>query len=1061
MAGLTLGLDLGPNSIGWALIDEDEQRIVDLGVRVFPEGVDNFDTKKEKSRNEARRIARGMRRQTKRRAARKRKLRAALIQVGLFPADPAEQERLFELDPYELRVRALSERLAPHEIGRVLLQLNQRRGFLSNRKRDRQDSEVKGMLEEISTLANTIGERTLGQYLHEKTVSLRHEHREPDDHIRNRHTRRSMLESEFERIWEAQAKYYPDLLTEELRYGRQGKHAYPCKPRPRSAELASIESYGIHGMLFFQRNMYWPKSVVGLCELEPKQKRCPRGDRHAQRFRLLQEVNNLRVIDDARKLERPLDTDERALLLDKLSQKSELKFDEIRKLLGQLPDSPAPEQLHFNLERGKRTKLQGMIVDHLMANKHVAGPAWHKRPNEEKNTIVRMLLNNERDDDAIKLRLVEDFGFSANCADAALGIDFPPGYVNLSLMAINRLLPHMERGLIYQSESDPEKSALHAAGYLRRDELQRRLFDRLPDTSRMKAGDCAIGEIPNPVVKRALVELRKVVNAIIREYGKPAAVHVEMARTVRMGPKARSEYNTMIHEREKERDRAAEAIRELGVRVNREGILRYLLWEEQGHECIYCQEPISQQQLFGGDVDVDHILPYSRCLDDSQGNKVVCHRHCNHDKGNRLPHEWVADADPARYERICQHAASLMRRGRLPYSKYRRFLQKELDLDKFIARQLTDTSYITRATAEYLRCLFDQPHHVLGLKGQHTAELRWQWGLNSILRDDNENRKSRDDHRHHAIDAIVVALTNRSRLRALSGIRKAGYFDRQSGEIYEVPQPWQDFRSAVEQRIAGVNVSHRVRRKVQGALHDEMPYGPTLEPGIFVKRKPITDLSANEIDKIRDEGIKRIIIDHLKKNSLEFGRGKKVDAKKLKAALSNLQMPSGVPIKKVRLLIPEQTVQPIRERKSDGCADDTCIALVRPGDNHHACIFEWEENGTVKRDAEYVSRLEASRRLRDREPLVRRHHSKRPEARFVMSLCSGDLVLADFDGQERVMVVSTLVSTQKRVHFVDARDARRSSDKKNIGLSPNSLIEKYNVRKVTVDPLGRIRWAND
>jgi hypothetical protein len=194
---------------------------------------------------------------------------------------------------------------------------------------------------------------------------------------------------------------------------------------------------------------------------------------------------------------------------------------------------------------------------------------------------------------------------------------------------------------------------------------------------------------------------------------------------------------------------------------------------------------------------------------------------------------------------------------------------------------------------------------------------------------------------------------------------------------------------------------------------------------------------------------------------LEFGRGKKVDAKKLKAALSNLQMPSGVPIKKVRLLIPEQTVQPIRERKSDGCADDTCIALVRPGDNHHACIFEWEENGTVKRDAEYVSRLEASRRLRDREPLVRRHHSKRPEARFVMSLCSGDLVLADFDGQERVMVVSTLVSTQKRVHFVDARDARRSSDKKNIGLSPNSLIEKYNVRKVTVDPLGRIRWAND
>jgi len=801
--------------------------------------------------------------------------------------------------------------------------------------------------------------------------------------------------------------------------------------------------------------------------LEPKQKRCPRGDRHAQRFRLLQEVNNLRLIDASRNIERSLHDDERKLLLDKLSHKKERKFDDIRKLLGQLPDSPPPEQIHFNLERGKRTKLQGMIVDDMMAAKKVAGSPWHKRPEEEKDVIVRMLLDNEREDDIVAERLVDEFGFTTESADAALGLDFPPGYVSLSLVAIDKLLPHLERGLVYQSESDPDKSALHAAGYLRRDELQRRLFDRLPDPGRMNPRHCPIGDIPNPVVKRALVELRKVVNAIIREYGKPDAVHVEMARSVRMGRKARGEYNSRIREREQQRDTAAGEIRNLketypalsSLRVNRDSILRYLLWEDQNHECLYCGQAISQQQLFGGDADVDHVLPYSRCLDDSQANKVVCHRHCNHDKENRTPYEWLADADPPRYERICQHAGSLMRRGSLPYGKYRKFLQNELNLDTFIARQLTDTGYITRATAEYLRCLFEHDHDVLGLKGQQTAELRWQWGLNTILRDDDEDRKSRDDHRHHAIDALVVAMINRSRLQELSRIRKAGYFDRKTGEVHELPAPWDNFRGDVEEYVDKINVSHRVRRKVAGALHDEMPFGTTPQPDVYVKRKPVADLSANEVEKIRDEGIKRIIVEHLKSHGLEVGRGRGKDTKKFKQALSDLAMPSGVPIKKVRLEIPELTIQPIRQTKADDREDSTCVAYVRPGDNHHVCLFEWEENGKVKRDGEYTTRLEANRRIRNREPLVRRTHSSNPDARFLMSLCLGDLVLVEFDGESRLMVVSKLVSTQKRVHLVDARDARKSSEKEDVGLSPNSLIEKYRARKVTVDPIGRIRWA--
>lgn len=1047
MSNLTLGLDLGPNSIGWALIDEPNKRIVDLGVRIFPEGVDAFDTGKEQSRNEQRREARGMRRQIARRGKRRRALRDALVQVGLFPRAVSDQEGPYQRDPYELRAKALDHALTPHELGRVFFHLNQRRGFLSNRKKDRGDKEVKGMLGEISDLAADMtetGARTLGEYLHRKAANFDHAKRLENDHVRNRHTRRDMLHEEFEAIWDAQQRHHPGILTKTLRYGELGRGTYPSKPRQKPKSLTDLQAFGLHGMIFFQRTMYWPKSVVGLCELEPKEHRCPRGDRAAQRFRLLQEINNLKYIDPDNHSECKLSDEQRTQLIEHLSTREKATFDQIRKTLGFL------ETVRFNLEKGKRPSIKGMVTDWMMAK--AVGKPWHDRSNSDKDEIVRMLVDNEREDDAVVDRLISEFGMTAEHADSALDVDFPAGYIHLSLKAIEKLLPHLERGLVYQSQSDPEVSAIHAAGYLRRDELQRRIFDELPDPARTR--DCPIGDIPNPVVKRALVELRKVVNGIIKEHGKPGDVHVEMGRALRMGPKARREYNSRIREREKERDDAADAIRTMGLKVNRDGIIRLLLWKQQQHECVYCAEPISQEQLFGGDVDVDHILPYSRCLDDSQANKVVCHRRCNAEKGQRTPYEWLADTDPTRYEQICQHTASLMRKNLMPYGKYRRFLQKELDLDSFIARQLVDTGYIARATGEYLRCLFEHTHDVLGLKGQHTAELRWQWGLNKVLRDDGLDLKNRDDHRHHAVDAVVIALTNRSRLQQLSKIRKAGSFDPQTGEVYELDELWGGFRDDVAEKINTINVSHRVERKVAGALHEETFYGPTNDPDVFVVRKPLESLSPSEVPLIRDAEIRRIIQSRLEDQGIEVGRGKKVDSKKWKQALGNVDDPvtmaSGVPIKKVRVYRKEQTIRPIREGGADA-------AFVKPGSTHHLCIFEIEEKGQIKRQAVFVTMLEAMDRIKHKRQIIQRTHPEYAEAKFVMSLSSGEMVLAEVDGQTRLLSYNTAASTSQQMRFFDHTDARRRADRKKYAFQPSTL----NARKVTVDPLGRIRWAND
>ncbi len=1061
MGQRVLGLDLGPNSIGWALVEDDfknpeKSKIIDLGVRVFPEGVDAFDTSKELSPNETRRVARGMRRQTQRRNRRRRYLQQSLVQVGLLPSESAQLDELCHLDPYELRSRGLREKLSPFEIGRLFLHLCQRRGFQSNRKKDRADAEVKGMLAEIQENdreRQESGHPTIGAWLHHKLLVKNHAAPAENDHVRTRHLSRKQYLDEFEAIWAVQSTFHAELLTEKLKYGRTGNEGYPIKPKRRDKSESPLEAFGVFGLLYFQRPMYWPKSVIGLCELEPKQKRCPVSDRRYQRFRMLQEVNNLKYSTSDTFGEIVLEPWQRQRLVKELSGRNEMTFDQIRKCLEFL------ESVKFNLERGKRSKLKGATIDRLISAKGVLGPDWHDRPESEKTAIVQFLLDAEKDDQAMLEQLVKHWKIEPQQADALLAIDFPPGYGNLSRLALDKLLPFLEQGLRYMA-NDESDSAMHAAGYFRRDQLQRRIFDQLPNPQRVKSSP--IGDIPNPVVKRSLTEVRRVVNAIIREHGKPDAVHIEMTREVKQGKVRRNEHTKMMRDRENTRSKIADELQKNGIRPNRDSILKYQLWQEQDLQCIYSGQPISFSQLFSdsGGIEVDHILPRSRTLDDSQMNKAVCQRSENANKGDLTPYQWLAGSDREKYDKIWQRAGRLMRNGKIPYAKYRRFIQKELDLDDFIARQLNDTSYLTKATAEYLRCLFEQEHDVLGLKGQLTAELRWHWGLETVLSElpDSpawheasklrDGEKNRADHRHHAIDAIVIALTNRSRLQLLSKIVKTGGAKKHGEVLFD---PWENFRNDVKQRIAAVNVSHRVERKVCGALHEETVYGQTDKADEWVVRKPLISLSANEIEKIRDETIKRLVMEKLKANGIEFGRKKEPDKKKMAEVLSQMTMPSGVPIKKVRILKNEKTIQKLRPDRNED------RAYVKPGSTHHLCIFEREVKGKVKREAVFVTMLEAMQRLKNHEPIIRRNHPDYPNALFVMSLGSREMFLADWKGEEKLLTYKTAASTQGQIYFAEHNDSRKSSDYKKFAVNCNTL----NGKKVTVDPLGRIRWAND
>ncbi|MCG6154661.1 type II CRISPR RNA-guided endonuclease Cas9 [Rubinisphaera margarita] len=1049
MTEMTLGLDIGSNSIGWALIDDDTNQIEAAGVRIFPMGLESTQSG-EKSKNADRRLARGTRRLLRRRSKRKQALRRLLIEMGLLPSvaledrespDRIDWERstFKAADPYSLRKKALDAPLEPHELGRVLLHLNQRRGFKSNRKADRErEKETSGMLAEISELQkaiNSSGARTLGEYLADQIdPTLQRSQRIPvptdpdaNDSLRRRHTQRRMYVYEFVRIWQSQRRFHPDLLTKSNR--RQ-----------------------ILKTIFYQRPIQPPSTgLVGACELEPRLPRAPRADRRVQEMRLYQEVNNLRLIDVSTREERPLTEEERTKLLRYLSKRKEATFDAIRKHLFDTPDN-----VTFNLERAERSKMHGMPIDHALAGTKLVGKDWWKVDERTRNWIVAAII----DDDHSRLAyLLQEAGLDTGLADKLLNrTPLESGYGNYSLKAIKRLLPHVKAGLPLYSRDETIPSAYREAGYPAPWE---RNLERVPRLD-------SPPEVTNPIVQQALHEVRTVVNAILREHvhGQQKSlkcIRLELARDAKLSVRQRAE---MVKEQRRNEGRRAAAVKwiegYLGEGQARRGdIEKYLLWREQGELCIYTGQSISPSQLLSAETDVDHILPRWQSQDNSRMNRVVCFRKANADKRDRTPFQWLGDRDPKRYEEIVQRAR------KLPYRKFKRFLQKEVDSD-FVARQLNDTSYITTQVRTYLQSLGVDVEPV---SGRYTAILRRRWGLETLLSDLEDSpaweaaqelapgEKNRLDQRHHAVDALVVALTDKKRVYNLGRVfrfehaRALGY----EGDLPDavraskrLGEPWPSFRDSAMNAIGAINVSYRVRRKASGQLHEDTLYGRTRVPGVFTIRKRVEDLSMAEVDRIRDSRDREIIVARLAEFGITPGRkaSRKPTADVWKEPLWKNRA-KGVALKKVRITKNEETVVPIRGDK----------AFVKPGNTHHLCLFEFTDaKGRIRRDAVFVTMLEAANRLRNREPLIRRIHPERPDARFLFSLSNNESILVEEDGKELLYRLVRSASTSKQMWFKHHCAGGESSSKiGEVSKMPNTLV----ARKVTVDPLGRIRWAND
>jgi len=989
MASYTLGLDIGSNSVGWALLDLGEKpRIVDMGVRVFPEGVDRDTKGLEKSKNATRREARGARRTHQRRNLRKGQLLSTLQVSGFLPKDDSELRSLFHTNPYQLRKKGLDEKLEPYEFGRVLYHLSQRRGFKSNRKsgKAKEDGVIMKGASALQTEMDSKGCRTIGEYFAGLNAD--------EQRIRGPYTFRSMYEKEFSLLWTKQGEYYPDVLTVELQKEIRDE------------------------IIFFQRPVRWDPETIGNCELEPGEKRCPRGDWYARQFRILQDVNNL-IIQNPDGTEQKLTADQRKILLDELGQKEKLTFDKIRQKLGLM------ETQKFNAEykigrSGKTVEsLKGDNFSWSMRSKNIFGPKkWHGTDEQEKMKLNEWLV--ELEDDQLKERLRSEYGFDDKQIEAILKISLPRGYMSFSRKAIINLLEFMEQGAL-------ESQARTVAYPDRRTTDDENTLDKLPMPE----------DLRNPIVNKALFEVRKVVNAIVREYGKPARINIEMARDVQGNTRQRDELHWKQHENKERNEDARKRLKEdIGINnPTRPDVIKYNLWVECGKRCPYTGRQISQTALFGPNPEfqVEHILPYDRSLDDTYMNKTLCHVDENRVKHNKTPYEAYSH-DPERCEQIKQNIKVL------PWPKRQKFLEQEINLDTHINRELNDTRYICREVVGYLKQL---GVNVRGTKGKITGELRHQWGLDGIF---EELRTMRDDdHRRHAVDAVVVGVTENEHLRRLARSKYSV-----TGVSFE--PPWDNFREDVREKVKHINVSHRACRRVSGKLHEETNYGPTKEKDRYVFRKKLEDLTLAMVKDIVDDVVREIVKKRLEEKGVDLaGKDKKPPREVWKDLyMKTTKSEKKVRIKKVRVYNVAKNVIAMKDLSGQ------VYRYVEPGSNHHIEIFEYTDaKGKVKRDGEVITMFDAVQKSQTREPVVNRYfgHNKK----FIFSLAINEMFMMHTKSGSKELYRVQKISGNKQIFFRHHTFAGELHKHKGISKYPNSL----NGYKVTVDPLGRVWPAND
>lgn len=849
-----------------------------------------------------------------------------LAKYQVYTADNKGKDK--RLQSYQWRVDALQKRLRIEEVAFVISELN---GAIDN------SSDSLGRISDRSKALYFNG-LTVGQYLMDQLD------KNPNYSLKNQVFYRQDYLDEFEAIWEKQATFHKELTPELKKEIRDIIIFYqrPLKSQKGLIRFCEFESHQIKAII----NGKQKQKTIGY-------KVCPKSSPLFQEFKVWQILNNLQVIERKKKAQRFLDQEEKEILFMELSVKEKLSKSEVLQLL-----DTKDLDLNYKVIEGNRTQAtlfkayQNIIAatgngeydfSKMPAGKTIEiatrifsglgyntailsfdsekeGKELEKQPmymlwhllysyeGDSSNTGNKSLIN----------KISKLCGFEEEYATILANVTFPLDYGNLSTKAMRKILPHLKKGYKYNV-------ACRNAGYrysersLTKEELTQKVYqDGLPLLPR--------NSLRNPVVEKILNQMINVVNAIVNTYGKPDEIRIELARELKKSAKEREEMTSAINKATAEHERCRQILqKEFGLtNVSRKDIIRYKLYlelKDNGYKTLYSNTYIPQEKLFSKEFDIEHIIPQAKLFDDSFSNKTIESHEINIEKSNKTAYDYISDkCDEKGIHDYKERIEGLYKSGAISKTKRSKLLKKEIDISNdFIERDLRDSQYIAKKAREILEELVAS---VVSTTGSITSRLREDWQLIDTMQELNwekydrqgltETIKDRDgrsirringwtkrnDHRHHAMDALTIAFTKRSIVQYLNNLnaksdksssiyaieQKELYRDKHNKLRFIPPMPLNVFRTEAKRQLENVLVSIKAKNKVvtrnvnktrlkntfrsktqltpRGQLHNETIYG-SIKQYVTAWEKIGANFNSEHISNVANKRCREALLERL------------------------------------------------------------------------------------------------------------------------------------------------------------------------------------------------------
>lgn len=879
-----LGLDLGVGSIGSAVIQLDEQNnavdIIDAGVRIFEvsEGA------------EERRLKRTARKNLIRTRKRLELLSKKLFENGLWVTEyPEGTDKLRAKSPYKIRHDALYGQLAsPNYIGRAILHIAKHRGagFVSaaeeieeevldeGEKSKKKASSYDMMFQHLKEYnAQTIGEffykRLEESYAKnengikaalDKRV-IRQKKYALEKNIVDYAIPRYLVKDEFHKIWDKQAQYFPQMNKEGLKQE-------------------------IYDILFYEKAP--APYATGKCVYFRGEDRLLKAHPLSEMRRIYEEVNNIRIETDMDR--RRLTLEERDKIINELLLKGQNAGKQaIKKLLnfsGQVKISLVDDRVIKAYLYSRPEFIGNEYIKSLSSRALEKFVEFLAEPKDTDDKNGRLL-----NEDKLILKLKTLLKIDDEKEIGNLLTKLPKGRGMLGKTATLILLDEMKSAVLSPREIT-DRLAKTDKRFMAEEEIARSLqgkCDKLPyygeilqtdtqplpplvikNNNTLNTDEIKWGKIANPAVHMILNQIRLVVNDIIRIYGKPYDINLELGRDVGLSTKKKKQLENSQKQNEKLNEEAKRYLQERKLFISRTNILKYKLAKEQGWVDAY-NPSVEIPQDFSG-FEIEHIIPRAKGGTDTFANLCLVNRNDNLNKGDRFAYDYFEETKaPEEIRKILDNA-----RKRTPQKAWRfeadaRERFEDTGDEEETNRYLTDTRYVSKMAQRYLRAIIDCDDsdevihtRILAVKGGQTAELRKRWYLqgveyelvgidvpryfscapywqneatgeiiegekkpdidgNWIYRNKSKNKewqtKPRIDHRHHAMDAVTVACANRSLIQKMAkevDIRRLEY-PLPMVSIHSVG----DFRRRVIEVLKNINVSHKPNHSKAGQFHKE------------------------------------------------------------------------------------------------------------------------------------------------------------------------------------------------------------------------------------------------